>query len=88
MLSSQRPDKEVATSSHIKCALSGNVQLAPAVHKGQTRRFGVKAVTKEGKAWYKKHTEASYFSDVCIDRDSLARIVPLNRAKYKNILSL
>ncbi|KAG5580181.1 hypothetical protein H5410_050808 [Solanum commersonii] len=41
--------------------------------KGQTRQFGLKAVSKEGKAWYKKYTKAAYFSDVCIDRDSLAR---------------
>ncbi|KAH0781965.1 hypothetical protein KY290_001563 [Solanum tuberosum] len=53
-----------------------NVPLVPAVPEGQTRRFGAKAVTKEGKAWYKKHTEASYFSDVCIDRDSLALEFP------------
>uniref|UniRef100_M1D8U0 Uncharacterized protein n=1 Tax=Solanum tuberosum TaxID=4113 RepID=M1D8U0_SOLTU len=48
--SSQRPGKEVATSSHKKCARSGNFPLARAVPKGQSRRFGVKAVTKEGKA--------------------------------------
>lgn len=28
---------------------------------------------KEGKMWYKKHIETYYFSDVCIDWDSLAR---------------
>lgn len=36
------------------------------------RRYGAKVVSKEGKIWYKKNTEASYFSDVFIDRDSLA----------------
>ncbi|KAG5570504.1 hypothetical protein H5410_060270 [Solanum commersonii] len=74
MSTSQRPGKEVATSSHRKRTRSGNVPLAPIIPKGQTRSrwFGVKAVTKEGNAWYKKHTYISYFSDVCIDRDSLA----------------
>ncbi|KAG5599456.1 hypothetical protein H5410_030826 [Solanum commersonii] len=76
MLSSQRTGKKVATSSHRKHVRSGNVPLAPAVPKGQTRRFGVKFVTKEGKAWYKKHIEAIYFSDVCINRDNLAREFP------------
>lgn len=28
-------------------------------------------VNKEGKSWYKKHTEAKYFSDLSIERDSL-----------------
>ncbi|KAG5619827.1 hypothetical protein H5410_005045 [Solanum commersonii] len=63
-------------SSQKKRSRSGNVPLAPAVPRGQTRRFGAKVVTKEGKSWYKKHTEASYFSDACIDRDSLAREFP------------
>ncbi|KAH0665072.1 hypothetical protein KY285_026278 [Solanum tuberosum] len=76
MSSSQRPGKEVAKSSHRKCVRSGNVPLTPTVPRGQTRQFGVKVVTKEGKAWYKKHIEATYFSDVCTDRDSLAREFP------------
>ncbi|KAG5581535.1 hypothetical protein H5410_052162 [Solanum commersonii] len=76
MSSSQKPGKEVATSSHKKRAQSGNVPLAPAIPKGQTRWFEVKVVTKEGKAWYKRHTKASYFSDVCIDKDSLAHEFP------------
>uniref|UniRef100_M1D8H2 Putative plant transposon protein domain-containing protein n=1 Tax=Solanum tuberosum TaxID=4113 RepID=M1D8H2_SOLTU len=80
MSSSQRPDKEVATSSHKKRAQSGNVPLAPAVPKGQTRRFGVKVVTKEGKAWYKKHTEASYFSD------SMAQWTKHSRKRYHQSL--
>ncbi|KAG5611782.1 hypothetical protein H5410_023063 [Solanum commersonii] len=41
--------------------------------QGPNQVVWVKAVTKEGKAWYKKHTEVTYFSNVCIDRDSLAR---------------
>ncbi|KAK4731675.1 hypothetical protein R3W88_024663 [Solanum pinnatisectum] len=64
MSSSRRSGKEVAMSSQKKRSRSGNVPLAPAVPKGQTRRFGAKIVTKEGKAWCKKHNEASYFSDV------------------------
>ncbi|KAG5577263.1 hypothetical protein H5410_057397 [Solanum commersonii] len=58
MSSPQRPDKAVATSSQRK--------------HGLTKRFGVKVVTKKGKAWWKKHNEASYLSDICIDKDSLA----------------
>ncbi|KAG5630182.1 hypothetical protein H5410_001899 [Solanum commersonii] len=38
--SSQRPGKEVATSSQRKRVRSGNVPLAPVVPKGQTRWFG------------------------------------------------
>ncbi|KAH0650056.1 hypothetical protein KY284_029968 [Solanum tuberosum] len=77
MSSSQRPSKAVATSRQRKCVRSeGNVPPAHAVPKGQTKQFGVKVVTKEGKAWWKKYTEASYFSDVCIDRDSLEREFP------------
>ncbi|KAK4706687.1 hypothetical protein R3W88_033753 [Solanum pinnatisectum] len=72
MSSSHRLGKEVATSSHKKRSRSG-IPLAPTVPRGKTRHFGVMVVTKEGKAWYKKHTEASYFSDVYIDRESLAR---------------
>ncbi|KAK4718110.1 hypothetical protein R3W88_016448 [Solanum pinnatisectum] len=72
MSSSHIPDKAVATSSQRKCVRSrGNVPPSPAVFKGQTRRFGVKVV--KGKAWWKKHIEATYFSDVCLDRDNLAR---------------
>uniref|UniRef100_M1DH54 Putative plant transposon protein domain-containing protein n=1 Tax=Solanum tuberosum TaxID=4113 RepID=M1DH54_SOLTU len=81
MSSSQRPGKEVATLSQRKRVRSGgNVPPAPgpspAVPRDQTRRFGVNVVVKEGKVWWKKHTRARYFSDVCIDRDSLAREFP------------
>ncbi|KAG5594521.1 hypothetical protein H5410_035753 [Solanum commersonii] len=77
MSSSERPDKAVATSRQREFAQSeGNFLPAHTVPKGQTRQFGVKVVTKEGKAWWKKYTEASYFSDVCIDRDSLEREFP------------
>uniref|UniRef100_M1DVU1 Integrase core domain containing protein n=1 Tax=Solanum tuberosum TaxID=4113 RepID=M1DVU1_SOLTU len=65
--SSHIPGKEVATSSNRKHVRSGNVPPTPALPRDQTRRFGVKVVTKEGKAWYKKHIEATYFSDVCVD---------------------
>ncbi|KAG5630250.1 hypothetical protein H5410_001967 [Solanum commersonii] len=73
MSSSQRPGKAVATSSQRKRVGSGgNVPPAPIVPKGQSRRFWVKVVTKEGKAWCKNHIEASYFSDISIDKVSLA----------------
>ncbi|KAH0669439.1 hypothetical protein KY285_025463 [Solanum tuberosum] len=76
MSSSRRSDKEVATSSQKKHSRSGNVPLAPVVPRGQTRRFGAKVVNKERKTWYEKHTEASYFSDVIIDRDTLEHEFP------------
>ncbi|KAG5605371.1 hypothetical protein H5410_026863, partial [Solanum commersonii] len=50
MSSSQRPGKQVATSSQRKRVWSGgNVPPAPAVPRGQTRQFGMKDMTKEGK---------------------------------------
>ncbi|KAG5630283.1 hypothetical protein H5410_002000, partial [Solanum commersonii] len=64
-----RPGKKVTTSSHRKRVWRGDVPPALAVPRDRARQFGVKVVTKEGKVWYKKHTEASYFSNVCIDRD-------------------
>ncbi|KAG5620955.1 hypothetical protein H5410_006173 [Solanum commersonii] len=82
MSSSHRPDKKVAISSNRKRVQSGNVPPTPAFPRGQTRRFGVKVVTKEGKAWYKKHTDATYFSDVCVDEDNLARDFPQFRREF------
>ncbi|KAG5576136.1 hypothetical protein H5410_056270 [Solanum commersonii] len=62
----------VATSSQRKRVRSeGDVPPAPVVRKGQTRRYGVRVVTKDGKVWWKMHTEARYFSNVCIDKDNL-----------------
>ncbi|KAG5576062.1 hypothetical protein H5410_056196 [Solanum commersonii] len=48
------------------------VMYPPPLHYPRVRRFGVHAVTKKGKPWWKKHTETTYFSDACINRDSLA----------------
>ncbi|KAG5616293.1 hypothetical protein H5410_016117 [Solanum commersonii] len=47
---------------------------------GQTHCFDLKAVTKKGKSWWRKHNAAKYFSDVCIDRDSLVRDFSPNHA--------
>ncbi|KAH0716674.1 hypothetical protein KY290_012936 [Solanum tuberosum] len=78
MSETQRCGKEVATSSQRKRVQSGGiVPPAPAVLRGQTRRFGLRAVVKEGKLWWKKHKRARYVSDVCIDSDSLAREFPI-----------
>ncbi|KAG5616546.1 hypothetical protein H5410_016370 [Solanum commersonii] len=49
-------------------------EVATSSNRKRVRNGNV--VTKEGKAWYKKHTEATYFSDVCVDEDSLAREFP------------
>ncbi|KAG5631406.1 hypothetical protein H5410_003123 [Solanum commersonii] len=77
MSGTQRPSKKVATLSQRKRVRSGgNVPPTPAVPRGQTRRFRVKIVVKEGKLWWKKHTKARYFSDVCIDKDNFAREFP------------
>lgn len=42
-------------------------------------------MVKEGKIWWKKHIEARYFSDVCIDRDSLAREFPRIMRRIKEL---
>ncbi|KAK4727005.1 hypothetical protein R3W88_031922 [Solanum pinnatisectum] len=57
MSSSRRPEKEVATLSQKKRSQSGNVPLAPAVPKGQTRRFGVNDVPMKG-----KHARSHYMT--------------------------
>ncbi|KAG5615720.1 hypothetical protein H5410_015544 [Solanum commersonii] len=54
----------------------GNVPPTPTVPRGQTHQFRLKKVVKEGKTWWQNHTRVRYFSDVCIERDSLARDFP------------
>ncbi|KAG5570907.1 hypothetical protein H5410_060673, partial [Solanum commersonii] len=77
MVNQAQLGKEVETFSQRKRVRSGgNVPPAPTVPRAQTRQFRVKVVVKEGKIWWKKHTEARHFSNVCIDRDSLAREFP------------
>ncbi|KAG5577145.1 hypothetical protein H5410_057279 [Solanum commersonii] len=49
---------------------------APVVPRGQTQRYGAKAITSEGKKWYKSHMEAKYFSDVILDDVNLEREFP------------
>lgn len=72
MCTLQRPGKALAPLTHKKRLRRENIPLAPPAPKGNNKRYWAKVVPKEGKSWYKKHMEASYFSDVCIDRDSLA----------------
>ncbi|KAH0730251.1 hypothetical protein KY289_001439 [Solanum tuberosum] len=77
VMSTQRPGKEVATSSQRKRVQSGgNVRPALAVPHGQTWRFGLRVVVKEGNVWWKKNIGARYFTDVCMPRNSLAREFP------------
>ncbi|KAG5595159.1 hypothetical protein H5410_036391 [Solanum commersonii] len=76
MLKKIMDDQAQLAADRKRVRSGGNVPPAPAVHKGQTRRYRVRAVTKDRKAWWKKHIEARYFSDVCIDSDSLVREFP------------
>ncbi|KAG5576786.1 hypothetical protein H5410_056920 [Solanum commersonii] len=52
MSSTQRLGKEVASSSRKRVRTGTTIPLAPAVPRGQTQRYGAKAVTSEGKKWY------------------------------------
>lgn len=45
---------------------------APPHTWGQTPRFGLRAVTQNGKRWYKTNDETKYFPEVHIDADSVA----------------
>lgn len=69
--SSEGSGRAAAQGSQKKRPRSGNVPLAPPAPRGQARIYGIKVVAKAGKTWYRKHTESSYFSDVCVDRDNL-----------------
>ncbi|KAG5610790.1 hypothetical protein H5410_022071 [Solanum commersonii] len=42
-------------------------------------------MVKEGKLWWKKHIEARYFSNVCIDTDSLAQEFPRILRRIKEL---
>lgn len=52
------------------------VSRAPPLQRGQVQKFGFKAVRKDGKQWYTKHTDAKYIPEVYIDRASLMRECP------------
>ncbi|KAG5632342.1 hypothetical protein H5410_004059 [Solanum commersonii] len=54
----------------------GNVCHALAIPRGQTQRFGLRVVVKEGKVWWKKIIGARYVSDVCMARYRLIREFP------------
>lgn len=71
MSSSLWSSQAAAQSSHKKRPRSGHVPLAPPAPRGQNRIYGLKAVSKDGKSRYKKHTKSSYFFGVCVYRDSL-----------------
>uniref|UniRef100_M1E0V4 Putative plant transposon protein domain-containing protein n=1 Tax=Solanum tuberosum TaxID=4113 RepID=M1E0V4_SOLTU len=66
----------VASSNNKRLRTCTTIPPAPAVPRGQTQRYGAKAVTSKGKKWYKSHTEAKYFSDVILDDVNLERELP------------
>ncbi|KAH0710902.1 hypothetical protein KY284_012329 [Solanum tuberosum] len=76
MSSTQRSGKTVVSSNPKRVRTGTTIPLAPAVPRGQTQFYGAKAVTSEGKTWYKSHTEAKYFSDVILDDVNLEREFP------------
>ncbi|KAG5611385.1 hypothetical protein H5410_022666, partial [Solanum commersonii] len=73
MSSTQRLGKAVESSSHKRVRTGTTIPPAPTVPRGQTQRYGAKAITSEGKKWYKSHMEAKYFSDVILDDVNLER---------------
>ncbi|KAK4724170.1 hypothetical protein R3W88_026949 [Solanum pinnatisectum] len=74
--STQRSGKVVASSSRKRVRTGTTIPPALAVPRGQTQHYGAKAVTSEGKKWYKSHTEAKYFSNVILDDVQLEREFP------------
>uniref|UniRef100_M1D9D3 Uncharacterized protein n=1 Tax=Solanum tuberosum TaxID=4113 RepID=M1D9D3_SOLTU len=76
MSRTRRSGKAVASSSRKRVRTGTTIPPAPAVPRGQTQRYGAKAVTSEVKKWYKSHTEAKYFSDVILDDVQLEREFP------------
>uniref|UniRef100_M1DIP7 Putative plant transposon protein domain-containing protein n=1 Tax=Solanum tuberosum TaxID=4113 RepID=M1DIP7_SOLTU len=76
MSSTQRSGKAVASSSRKRVRTCTTISPAPTVPRGQTQHYGAKAVTSEGKKWYKSHTEAKYFLDVILDDVHLEREFP------------
>ncbi|KAH0712429.1 hypothetical protein KY289_008388 [Solanum tuberosum] len=85
MSSTQRSGKAVASSSRKRVRTGTTIPPAPAVPRGQTQRYGAKAVTSEGKKWYKSHTEAKYFSDVILDDVNLEREFPHIRRRLQEL---
>lgn len=71
----QRLRKFVSQQTQKKRPRSGNVQPALSAPK-RGKRYGPKYMSNKGKNWYKKHTDASFCFDVCIDQDILAREFP------------
>jgi len=85
MSGTQRSGKAVASSSRKRVRTGTTIPPAPAVPRGQTQRYGAKAVTSEGKKWYKSHTEAKYFSDVILDDVNLEREFPHIRRRLQEL---
>ncbi|PHU29657.1 hypothetical protein BC332_01750 [Capsicum chinense] len=52
------------------------VPKAPPLQRGKVQKFGFKAVRKDRKQWYTKHTDAKYILEVYIDRARLMREFP------------
>ncbi|KAH0761031.1 hypothetical protein KY290_017104 [Solanum tuberosum] len=59
------------------------LRVADLVTMSSTQR--AKAVTSEGKKWYKSHTEAKYFSDVILDDVNLEREFPHIRRRLQEL---
>ncbi|PHT66079.1 hypothetical protein T459_30504 [Capsicum annuum] len=52
------------------------VPRASPILRVQVQKFGFKAIRKDGKQWYTKHTDAKYISEVYINHASLMREYP------------
>jgi hypothetical protein len=77
MSTSRRPGKEPAAPASRKRERGvHSIPPAPALPRGQTRRYGIKAVHPSGKNWYKRHAESRYLSDMPIDDERLGREYP------------
>ncbi|KAG5580476.1 hypothetical protein H5410_051103 [Solanum commersonii] len=76
MSSKQRSSKVVASSSHKRVRTGTTITLTPTVLRGQTQRYRAKAITTDGKKWYKSHTKDKYFLDVIHDDVQLEREFP------------
>ncbi|XP_016577508.2 uncharacterized protein LOC107875339 isoform X2 [Capsicum annuum] len=71
--------KNVAGSSesrHKRSRYGDRVPPAPHIPRGQSRRYGTKAVMESGRKWYSQHKESKYSADQFIDRASLMKEYP------------
>ncbi|KAG5605047.1 hypothetical protein H5410_026539 [Solanum commersonii] len=76
MSSTQSLGKAVASRSRKRVRIGTTIPPTPTIPRGQTKHYGAKAITSEGKKWYKSHTKAKYFLDVILDDVHLEREFP------------